>query len=58
MTVGEFIRELSKLPKELNITVCDYDNTYELTPDNICWDITPEQYEEGYTDEPYIWLAE
>lgn len=56
MTVGEFIKELSKLPKELNITVSDYDNVYELTPDSIRWDITPEEYKEGYTDEPYIWL--
>ena len=56
MTVGELINELSKLPKELNITVSDYDNVYELTPDSIRWGITPEEYKEGYTDEPYIWL--
>lgn len=56
MTVREFIKELSKLPKELNITVSDYDNVYELKPDSICWDITFEEYEEGCTDEPYIWL--
>ena len=57
MTVGEFIKELSKLPKELNIIVSDYDNQYELTPDSIRWDITLEEYKEGYTDQPYIWLT-
>ncbi len=57
VTVGEFIKELSKLPKELNIIVSDYDNQYELTPDSIRWDITLEEYKEGYTDQPYIWLT-
>ena len=54
MKVKELIKELEKLPPDIEITFEDYDHTYLA---EIRWDITMEEYEEGYGDEPYIWLT-
>lgn len=54
MTVGKLIKELEKLPKELEIYICDYNYRYNA---EVCWDIDEEDYKEGATDEPYIYLT-
>ena len=54
MKVKELIKELKKLPPDIEITFEDYNHRYSA---EICWDITMEEYEEGYSDEPYIWLT-
>lgn len=54
MKVKELIKELEKLPPDIEITFEDYNHRYSV---EICWDITMEEYEEGYSDEPYIWLT-
>lgn len=55
MTIGELIKELSKLPQDEEIDFCSYDNHYNA---EVKWDITKEECEEGYTDTPYIYLTE
>ena len=55
MKVKELIKELKKLPPDIEITFEDYNHCYSA---EICWDITMEEYEDGYCDEPYIWLTE
>lgn len=54
MTVKDLIQELSKLPQEEEIYFCSYDSYYDA---EVKWDITDEEYEEGYTDAPYIYLT-
>lgn len=54
MKVKDLIQELSKLPQEEEIYFCSYDNNYDA---EVKWDITKEEYEEGYTDAPYIYLT-
>ena len=54
MTVKDVIQELSKLPQEEEIDFCSYDNYYNA---EVKWDITKEEYEEGCTDTPYIYLT-
>lgn len=54
MKVKNLIQELSKLPQEAEIDFCSYDNHYDA---EVKWDITEEEYEEGYTDTPYIYLT-
>lgn len=56
MTIGELIHELQKFPPELYITINDYDYCYDIEPQDICWDITMEEYKDGYADTPYIYL--
>lgn len=53
-TVKDLIEELQKLPQDIGISFCDYDGVFEP---EVVWDITKEEYEEGYTDEPYIYLT-
>jgi len=53
-TVGQFIDELNKLPEELPISFQSY---YESFSAKVCWDITLEDYKEGCTDEPYVYLT-
>jgi hypothetical protein len=55
MKVKELIKELEKLPPDIEITFEDYDHSYSA---EVRWDITREEYEEGYSDEPYIWLTQ
>ena len=55
MKVKELIKELEKLPPDIEITFEDYGHRYSA---EIRWDITMEEYEEGYGDEPYIWLTQ
>ena len=54
MKVKELIKELEKLPPDIEITFEDYNHRYSA---EVRWDITMEEYEEGYSDEPYIWLT-
>lgn len=54
MTVKELIIELEKLPPNIEITIDDFSYRYSA---EVCWDITMEEYEEGYGDKPYIWLT-
>lgn len=54
MTVKELITELEKLPPNIEITVDDYNYRYSA---EVRWDITMDEYKEGYSDEPYIWLT-
>ena len=54
MKVKELIEELSKLPQEEEIEFHSYDDYYDA---EVMWDITKEEYEEGYTDTPYIYLT-
>ncbi len=54
MNVKDLIQELSKLPQDEEINFCSYDNYYDA---KVKWEITKEEYEEGYTDEPYIFLT-
>ena len=53
MKVKNLIQQLSELPQELEIDFCSYDSHYDA---EVKWDITKEEYEEGYTDVPYIYL--
>lgn len=53
MKVKELIKELEKLPTNIEIIFDGYDCHYS---EEVCWDITMEEYEDGYCDEPYIWL--
>lgn len=55
MKVKELIKELEKLPPDIEITFEDYDRSYSA---EVRWDITMEEYVEGYSDEPYIWLTQ
>ena len=55
MKVKKLIQELSKLPQEEEIEFRSYDKFYDA---EVKWDITKEEYEEGYTDAPYIYLTE
>ena len=55
MKVKELIKELEKLPPDIEITFEDYGHRYSA---EVRWDITMEEYEEGYSDEPYIWLTQ
>lgn len=55
MKIKDLIQELSKLPQDEEIDFCSYDNHYDA---EVKWDITKEEYEEGYTDTPYIYLTE
>lgn len=55
MKVKELIKELEKLPPDIEITFEDYNHSYSA---EVRWDITMEEYEEGYSDEPYIWLTQ
>lgn len=54
MTVEELIEKLQKLPPDRIISFCDYNDYYHA---EVCWDLTPEEYEMGYTDNPYIYLT-
>lgn len=54
MTVKELIEKLQKLPPDAFISFRDYNDCYN---GEVCWDITQEEYEEGYTDQPYIYLT-
>lgn len=54
MKVKDLIQELSKLPQDEEIGFCSYDNNYDA---EVKWDITKEEYEEGYTNTPYIYLT-
>ena len=53
-TVKDLIEELQKLPQNIGISFCDYDGDFDA---EVKWDITKEEYEEGYEDEPYIYLT-
>ena len=55
MTVKELIEELENLPQDIDINFESYDSSFTAV---VCWDITMEEYEEGYSDEPYIWLTQ
>lgn len=54
MKVKDLVQELNKLPQEEEIDFCSYDNRYDA---EVKWDITKEEYEEGYEDKPYIYLT-
>jgi len=51
--VKDLIKGLQKLPPDAYISFRDYDGDFNA---EICWDITKEEYEDGYEDEPYIYL--
>ena len=53
-TVKDLIEELQKLPSDAYISFCDYDGDFEA---EIRLDITQEEYEDGYEDQPYIYLT-
>lgn len=55
MKIKDLIQELSKLPQDEEIDFCSCDNHYDA---EVKWDITKEEYEEGCTDTPYIYLTE
>lgn len=55
MKVKTLINKLKKLPPECEIEFMDYNNSYKA---EVKWDITMEEYNEGYEDTPYIWLTE
>ena len=52
--VKDLIEELQKLPPDAYISFCDYDGDFDA---KICWDITQDEYEQGYDDQPYIYLS-
>lgn len=54
MKVKELIKKLQELPEEININFCSYEKSFDA---EVVWDITKEEYEEGYEDEPYIYLT-
>lgn len=54
MTVKELIEKLQKLPPDIIISFCDDDDYYY---GEVCWDLTQEEYEIGYSDQPYIFLT-
>lgn len=53
-TVKDLIEELQKLPSDAYISFCDYDGDFDA---EICWDITQDEYKQGYDDQPYIYLT-
>lgn len=53
MKVKDLIGQLRKLPQDEQIYFCSYDKTYSA---EVKWDITQEEYEEGCSDEPYIYI--
>jgi hypothetical protein len=53
-TVKDLIEKLQKLPSDACISFCDYDGDFEA---EIRWDITQEEYKDGYEDQPYIYLT-
>lgn len=54
MLVRELIEKLKELPQDCDISFCSYTGEYDA---EVRWDITKEEREAGYTDEPYIHLT-
>ena len=54
MKVKELIEKLQELPQDEEIDFMDFDYSFNA---EVCWDITKEEYEKGYTDSPYIYLT-
>lgn len=54
MTVQQLIDELSKLPPDINICFESYTEFFDA---EVRWDITMEDHNKGYIDEPYIYLT-